>query len=114
MKKYKIFMNFDKEEKWLTDMERKGYTLVKNSYGYTFQSGEPKQTEIKIDYRTFKDGEEFEDYRTLYEDSGWEHIAGTKRSGSQYFRRTDNFAREDIFQILTQKQLDTIECLSYG
>jgi hypothetical protein len=63
MKKYKHFINFSKEEKWLNDMAKQGYELVaKHSWGGDFQ-----------------------DYCTLFEDSGWRHLAGTKKSGTHYF-----------------------------
>jgi len=33
----------------------------------------------------------------LFEDSGWQHIAGTKNSGNQYFKRIDENSHDDIF-----------------
>lgn len=99
MRKYKFFTNFDEEEKWLSDMARQGYRFTKKTtFGYEFTQGEPEQAKIKIDYRTFKKQEDFEDYCALFEDSGWEHIAGTKSSGYQYFRKAPNSqGSEEIF-----------------
>ncbi|GGH32565.1 DUF2812 domain-containing protein [Paenibacillus segetis] len=99
MKKYKCFINFEKEEQWLNEMAKQGYQLVKKSSSslYRFQSANPDNTTIKIDYRTFKKQEDFVDYCTLFEDSGWEHIAGTKNSGAQYFRKINENGSEDIF-----------------
>jgi len=33
----------------------------------------------------------------LFEDSGWQHISGTKYSGNQYFKQLDNCNCDDIF-----------------
>ena len=53
----------------------------KTMFGYEFEPTKPDHAKIKVDYRTFKKQEDFEDYCALFEDSGWEHIAGTKSSG---------------------------------
>lgn len=97
MKKLKFFLNFEKEEKWLNDMAAKGYVLTQKNFGYRFRKTKPHKTVIKIDFRQFKTREDFEDYRALFEDSGWKHIAGTKSSGTQYFKRISDEASEDIF-----------------
>jgi len=62
-----------------------GYQLERKGFGYKFRETEPEETMIKIDYRLFKKKEDFIDYLTLFEDSGWQHIAGRKSSGTQYF-----------------------------
>ncbi|WP_028551216.1 DUF2812 domain-containing protein [Paenibacillus sp. UNC451MF] len=97
MRKYKFFIDFDKEEQWLNEMARQGYTLTKKSIGYEFQQVPPTNTVIKMDYRTFKKQDDFEDYRALFEDFGWKHIAGTKSSGAQYFKSIDENENQDIF-----------------
>lgn len=97
MRSFKFFINYDKEEKWLNDMAKKGYELEETFWGYKFRVTKPKNTRIRIDYRTFKNKEDFEDYCALFEDSGWKHIAGTKNSGKQYFSKTTENSEEDIF-----------------
>lgn len=97
MKKYKFFIDYDKEEKWLNDMAKEGYQLEEVSFGYKFRNAEPEDTIIRIDYRTFKSEEDFIDYCTLFEDSGWKHISGTKYSGAQYFKKINNSSENDIF-----------------
>lgn len=97
MYKYKFFLDFEKEEKWLNQMAKQGYDLTGKSLGYRFHKATPKDTVIRIDYRTFKRKEDFEDYRMLFRDSGWEHVAGTKSSGTQYFRKVEGDDEEDIF-----------------
>jgi Protein of unknown function (DUF2812). len=104
MKKYKFFINFDKEEKWLNDMARQGYLFTKKTlFGYVFEPHKPENAIIKLDYRIFKRRGDFEDYCALFEDSGWEHIAGTKSSGYQYFKKANNQGSEDIFSDVDSK-----------
>ncbi|WP_346816712.1 DUF2812 domain-containing protein [Clostridium septicum] len=98
MKKFKCFTNFIKEEKWLNEMANEGYRLKNVSFGYTFEKSKPENSIIKIDYRKFKTKDDFIDYCTLFEDSGWEHIVGTMYSGIQYFKKVNTSSSyEDIF-----------------
>lgn len=97
MVKFKFFINLNKEEKWLNNMANQGWQLYEKSIGYTFNKIAPDNTVIKIDYRTFKSKDDFENYISLFSDFGWEHISGTKSSGKQYFKRIDEKAGDDIF-----------------
>jgi hypothetical protein len=100
MKVFKVFVDLDKEEKYLCEMAEKGYLFVKYSYWgvYTFEPTEPKTLNYRVDYRYFSSKAQFEEYVTLFEDSGWEHIYGTQSSGSQYFiPKQDANQTEDIF-----------------
>lgn len=97
MYKFRIFVDFDKEENWLEQMARNGYHLKSTVFGYRFESASPEDATIKIDYRTFKSKTDFVDYCAMFEDSGWKHLAGTKNSGHQYFQRKHEAAGEDIF-----------------
>ena len=76
MKVFKVFVDLDKEEKYLCEMAEKGYLFVKYSYWrvYTFEPTEPKTLNYRVDYRYFSSKAQFEEYVTLFEDSGWEHI----------------------------------------
>ncbi|MED5020411.1 DUF2812 domain-containing protein [Paenibacillus chibensis] len=103
MKKMKFFTNFDHEEQWLNEMARQGYVLVGKSIAYEFVHSQPEETNFRIDYRSFTSRRDFEDYKALFEDSGWIHVAGTKSSGSQYFKRTGAQGSEDIFSDVDSK-----------
>lgn len=103
MYKIKFFLDFQKEEKWLETMANKGYHFQRTFMGYHFQKGKPKIETIKIDFRNFSNGEDFIDYCTLFEDDGWKHLAGTKRSGMQYFKKTEDNAGDDIFSDTNSK-----------
>lgn len=100
MKKFKIIADFEKEEQFLNKMAQEGYYLEKyNSLGvYTFRPAIPQNLCYRIDYRTFSNKAQFEDYYTLFEDAGWKHVYGTRRSGSQYFLPIpDRVQTDDIF-----------------
>jgi hypothetical protein len=97
MRKFKYFVDYDKEEKWLREMANQGYQLENTAFGYKFRLAEPEDAIIKIDYRTFKKQEDFIDYCTLFEDSGWKHIVGKKNSGAQYFKKMVGNSDDDIF-----------------
>lgn len=97
MRKFKYFIDFDKEEKWLSAMAKQGYQLVDRSFGYKFRFTTPEDATIKIDYRKFKKQANFVDYFTLFEDSGWKHIVGKKNSGTQYFKKIGEESDDDIF-----------------
>ncbi|ADU75284.1 uncharacterized protein DUF2812 [Acetivibrio thermocellus AD2] len=99
MKKFKMFWNFDEEEKYLKDMAWQGYIFKKYSiFGFChFESGKPQNLNYKIDYRIFKDKKEFDNYIALFEDAGWKHVYGTKNSGNQYFLPMNEKAGTDIF-----------------
>jgi len=98
MTKFKYFIDIDKEEKWLVDMAAQGYQLKKaGRICYTFESTQPEDAVINMDYRYFVWDDDFANYITMFEDNGWEHIAGKKRSGFQYFKRKTDCEDEHIY-----------------
>ena len=100
MKKFKLIADFEKEEQFLNDMAKKGHRLKKyNSLGmYTFVSAEPQNLSYRVDYRIFSSNARFEEYCTMFQDAGWEHVYGNRRSGSQYFLPVPGKAQtDDIF-----------------
>lgn len=97
MKKFKFILNFEKEEKWLDKMAEQGYILEKKSFLYHFKSEDSTNVTFKIDYRKFKNNQDFIDYGMIFEDSGWKHVAGSKSSGFQYLKKINNDSDDDIF-----------------
>lgn len=97
MYKFKFFIDFEKEEKWLEKMASDGYHLKSTSFGYRFEKGESEAATIKKDFRKFKKKADFMEYQMLFEDSGWEHFGGSKNSGDQYFKKTDEAVDDEIF-----------------
>lgn len=99
MHKYKLFLDFDKEEAWLRGLSTQGWALVgKNGSGsYRFARTDGKEYLYRIDYRTFKSQSDYQDYLALFDDAGWRHVGGTKHSGEQYFVELGGGADHDIF-----------------
>lgn len=97
MRRYRFFLDFAKEEEWLSEMARQGWELTGTGFGYRFRKTDPQETVIRIDFRIFASQDEFLNYRAMFEDSGWQHIAGSRTSGAQYFKRMSSSSSEDIF-----------------
>lgn len=100
MTKYKCFFDFGKEEAWLADLSRQGYKLTyaqNGCYKFDYIGNSYPDLVFKVDYRTFHKKEDFLNYCTMFEDSGWLHIAGSRHSGSQYFVKLRPDATGDIF-----------------
>jgi hypothetical protein len=90
----------EQEERYLNSMAKRGYILKKyNSLGfYSFEKGSPQDLHYKIDYRIFNRKKDFEQYKLLFQDSGWIHVFGTTYSGGQYFLpASDNLGSHEIF-----------------
>lgn len=87
MRVFKVFLNFDHEEQWLTEMLGSGHKLCANIFGYRFSTAQDSERKrcIRMDYREFSSRGSYNDYLQLMEDFGWEHICGSKGSGKQYF-----------------------------
>ncbi|MBZ9609387.1 DUF2812 domain-containing protein [Clostridium estertheticum] len=103
MKKIRCYVSLDKEEKWLNEMANRGWELDEKHTKYEFRKTSPNDTIIKIDYRNFKSKDDFQNYIILFKDYGWGHIAGTKTSGKQYFKKIDERAGDDIFSDVSSK-----------
>ncbi len=120
MKKYRIFINIDKEETWINHIIAQGYRLKRaSSFGmYEFErypainrdasasesnidSENPEDEKflplVRMDFRTFSKKQDFIDYLTLFEDAGWRHVSGSKSEGNQYFERMRPDCQEEIF-----------------
>ena len=99
MKKFKIFWNFQEEEKWLADMARKGHILKSYSaFGiYTFVKEVPQELNYKIDYKMFQKKADYISYLTLFEDAGWKHVWGSRYSGNHYFLPENGETDTEIF-----------------
>ncbi|MCD8500580.1 MAG: DUF2812 domain-containing protein [Bacillaceae bacterium] len=70
--------------------------MIKKFGFYCFRQSENIMN-IKMDFRHFNNKSDYEDYLTLFEDSGWNRIVGSMKSGVQYFHRVNHEATDDIF-----------------
>ena len=98
MHKIKCFYDFDKEEAWLGRMAEAGWALRGRTLtGYDFDKADAGRRVYRIDYRTFKNPADFDDYILLFHDAGWRHVWGSKSSGYQYFEAFGDDPAGDIF-----------------
>ncbi|MGT2799117.1 DUF2812 domain-containing protein [Streptococcus marmotae] len=102
MKKHKVFVTIPNEEKWINQVQSKGYRLIKvNPYtaAYTFEKIEqPADIPIvRIDYRKFPSNQDYLDYLSLFAECGWTLIPGSNCESYQYFTHADNDGNTDIF-----------------
>lgn len=103
--KFKMFFDYSKEEAWLNAMALQGWSLVGiDALGrYCFKQGDPYAWNYRIDYRTFKSMQGFNEYVQMFWDSGWQHVGGTKGSGAQYFVQLRPSIADDIFSDTASK-----------
>ena len=97
MKSFKIFVDFDKEEVWLNRRAAEGWLVVKAGLLYTFAPIDAGSAVVRVDYRPSMSAADFDDYRNLFWDAGWQHVAGSRWSGAQYFASFTGDANADIF-----------------
>jgi Protein of unknown function (DUF2812) len=104
---YKKFNNFTKEEQWLQNMLQDGWILksydsedIDEECKYIFEAvrnDEQKNGTYKIDYRSFSNAEDFEDYNNLFEDAGWTILAKNKSYKKHIFYTNTLSANHTIF-----------------
>ncbi|MCM8709549.1 DUF2812 domain-containing protein [Clostridium sp. SYSU_GA19001] len=93
----KLFINYEKEEKWLNDMAAKGLNLVYYSIGkYIFEKGMPSEYIYRIELlNKFPSNPESKAYINFMEESGVECVASYMRW--VYFRKKANEGSFDIY-----------------
>ncbi|HZG72700.1 MAG TPA: DUF2812 domain-containing protein [Chondromyces sp.] len=95
MKRFKVFFNIEKEEKWLNEQLQKGYrcTNISGLGIYTFEKTD-KRYVMRLDYQDYLPKKKFVEYKGIYEDFGWNYIKGSWLSGTRYWQKEDNNQNE--------------------
>lgn len=113
MKKFKLFVDVNKEEIWLNEMAKKGYECTHiGATGYSFRKNPTEIYTIRIDSQTFSSKEKYASYIQLYEDFGFEHIAGSRWSALQYWKKKAK-EDDDLFSDFDSKQAYYRRMLDY-
>jgi hypothetical protein len=81
----------EKEERWLEQMARHGWHLVRGGIRFTFRQGPPAEVRYRLDYRRGLHGG-LEEFKTLCRDAGWEYV--DRFLDWHYFRATSAAAPE--------------------
>lgn len=98
MLKFKLFTNFEEEEKYLTDMAQNGFVFKKQGMiFYHFSKDTPSALNYRIDYRIFDSNNKYSEYITFFEDCGWKLVYGSPNIGFHYFIPIKSDAKEEIF-----------------
>jgi hypothetical protein len=84
----------DEEGRWLSQMARQGWHLIKGGILYTFRQGEPKQVLYRLDFRARYELNRGE-YLGLFRDAGWEHVCDF--GPWHYFRAAAATVAGDIY-----------------
>ncbi len=94
VRKFFTIAEFEKEEKYLTDMAARGWRFVDtNGTLYTFERCEPEKVAYRLDYSGMRKGDRGKYYDEL-RSHGWEHVKDC--SGIGYFRKfTADVSAED-------------------
>lgn len=113
MKKFRLFMDIQKEEDWLNGMAKNGWLCKRvSSLGiYHFEKAEATDQIIRIDYQTFKTKEAKERYIELYEEYGWKYLGGT---GTHYWLKPADGMDELFSDDASQKAYLRRLLSSYG
>lgn len=73
--RYKIYFNYENEERWINEMSREGLDLVDYAVGkYTFERGTPGEYIYRYQYLSTETPEEVQEYISFLEEGGIEVI----------------------------------------
>ncbi|HEN5870703.1 TPA: DUF2812 domain-containing protein, partial [Streptococcus agalactiae] len=103
MIKFKLFFkSTEKEEEWIDKVQKSGYTFTGiNSFlpaFYYFKRDKEKdKMSIKMDFKKYISKDDYANYITLFEDSGWKHISGSRWGGLHYFQKIKPETSSEIF-----------------
>lgn len=89
MRKYRWFVDADKEENWLNQMGENDWVCQRvNGFGlYEFTKQPGADQVIRLDFQTISSKESYEEYVQLHKDFGWAHIGGTRKSSVHHWRK---------------------------
>lgn len=77
MNKYKFFIDPIKEEQWINMMQNKGYRLTDISLDFIYKFEKTSEDYVtRMDYQDHMSLSKFEEYVSIHEEFGWEHIRG--------------------------------------
>ncbi|WP_169819137.1 DUF2812 domain-containing protein [Anaerobacillus arseniciselenatis] len=103
MKIRKVFLNFEKEEKWLNEMAAKGMHFIGYTFcTYYFEKGEPGEYNYRIQLLDqAPDHSEVQEYLEFMKDSGVECVATYVRWA--YFRKKSEEGTFEIYSDIESK-----------
>lgn len=101
--KYRLLINFEKEEKWINEMSKQGWHLEKFFIGrFTFSKGIPGRYIYRNEYLFDKNKEEKKEYIAFLEESGIEVVH--ESAGWIYTRKKTVDGDYEIFSDIASKK----------
>lgn len=103
MMKFKLFFkSVAEEEDWINMTQKKGFRFTGINLFlpslYYFKNDKIENNKlIKMDFKKYMSREKYIDYITLFEDSGWKHINGSRWGGLHYFQQLNSNTSSEIF-----------------
>ncbi|HFZ7166148.1 TPA: DUF2812 domain-containing protein [Streptococcus agalactiae] len=107
MIKFKLFFkSTEKEEEWIDKVQKSGYTFTGiNSFlpaFYYFKRDKEKdKMSIKMDFKKYISKDDYANYITLFEDSGWIHAFAHGADLLTEIVKMKYFSKDDSLKILT-------------
>lgn len=113
VKKFKLFIDMEKEEKWLNEQLKNGYRCTNiSALGiYTFEKTN-KNYVIRIDCQNVSN-KKISEYKSIYEDFGWDYLKGSAFSGKRYWQKEEN-SHNEIFSDRQSKSFYYKRLMNYS
>lgn len=118
----KKFNSFEEEERWLADLAEQNWLLIsydnndveKCSYKF-LQDPNAKDYTYQIDYRDFNTKREYEDYKNLFKETGWNILSKNITYGKHIFiSKTKNKIFSDQESMISRDINRYKSSLTYG
>src|SRR5699024_6584223 len=91
MKKFRVFFNIEKEERWLNEQLQEGYRCTHvNGFGIYIIEKTDKGYVMGLEYQEYLSRKKLEKYKGIYEDFGWNYITDTLFGGIRYWQKEDD------------------------
>lgn len=104
MKVYKFFTDPSKQEKWLNEMNEKGYKLIKNPMDFIFIFENSDEAYVtRLDYRNSMRKAAYNEYVDIHEELGWEHVRGGRFGMTPHTWTKVKDGNDELFSDLESK-----------
>lgn len=100
MKKWKLFTSMKDEEGWINRIQSQGYRLTKvNPWlgTYQFEEHQGSPLLVRLDFHKQIKKQDYFEYLSLFHESGWNCLEGSRRCGMHYFQQATASSSTEIF-----------------
>ena len=100
MKKWKLFASIKDEENWINHIQSQGYRLTKVNPWlgiYQFEEHQGSPLLVRLDFHEHIKSQDYLEYLSLFQETGWNCLEGSKRSGMHYFQQATASSSTEIF-----------------